>query len=123
MKYVVVVLLTGLTLFSCKKKDDPSLIKVKLSVTGTSVTQFKFNTEGLAASTSVKVPFTGTKDTTVFVTGGKAISLDTKADAATSSPLVGTIYVNDVQVATQTDADTDKDGKTQVKLSYMVPAQ
>jgi hypothetical protein len=49
--------------------------------------------------------------------------LDTKADAATSSSLVGSIYVNDVQVATQTDADTDKDGKTQVKLTYTMTAQ
>jgi hypothetical protein len=52
MKYVVVVLLAGMTLFSCKKKEDPTLFKVKFSVTGTSVNQFKFNTEGLAASTS-----------------------------------------------------------------------
>jgi len=119
----MVLSLIGLTLFSCKKKEETTLYKVKFSVTGTSVNQFKFNTEGLPGSTSVATPFTGTKDTTVYVGAAKVLSLDTKADAATSCPLVGTIYVNDVQVATQTDTDSDKDGKTQVKFSYTMVAQ
>lgn len=123
MKHLIIVSLIGLALFSCKKKEEATLYKVKFSVTGTSVNQFKFNTEGLPASTSVATPFTGTKDTTVYVGVAKVLSLDTKADAATSSSLVGVIYVNDVPVATQTDADSDKDGKTQVKLSYTMTAQ
>jgi hypothetical protein len=125
MKQLIVLLLISgsLLVVSCKKKEEATLYKVKFSVTGTSVNQFKFNAEGLAASTSVATPFTGTKDTTVYVGAAKVLSLDTKATGAAGSSLVGKIYVNDVQVATQTDADSDMDGKTQVKFSYTMIAQ
>jgi hypothetical protein len=123
MKYLLMLSLACLVFTSCKKNEDPSMYKVKFSVTGTSVNQFKFNTEGLPASTSVAVPFTGTRDTTVYVSLAQTLSLDTKADATTSSKLEGKIYVNDVLVASQVDEDTDKDGKTQVKLNYTIVAK
>jgi hypothetical protein len=47
-----------------------------------------------------------------------ALSLQAKADAASTANLLGKIYVNGTEVATQTDPDTDKDGKTQIKIEY-----
>jgi hypothetical protein len=80
------------------------------------VNEFKFN-DGSSVSHSIKTPFTGSKDTTIIYTKvGVALSLQGKADAASTASLVGKIYVNGTEVATQTD--TDKDGKTQVKLEY-----
>ena len=105
-------------LFSCKKDKNNTLYKVTYSVTGNNVNQFKI-TQG-TTDNFVATPFSGTKDTTVYMQSGTMLKLDTKAD---NNNLVGSIYVNDVLKATGTDTDIDGDGKTQVKLDYGLPPQ
>lgn len=92
-------------------------MKVTYKVTGSQVDQFKI-TNGSTESW-VKVPFTGTRDTTVYVAYGTNVKLDAKADGGT--PLAGIIYINNAQVAMLTDTDNDADNKTQVKLDYAIP--
>jgi hypothetical protein len=91
---------------------------VTYTVTGDAVNQFKIT----AGSTDnlVSTPFSGTKDTTVYLSAGVSVKLDTKAD---DHNLVGTIYVNDILKATATDTDLDGDGKTEVKIEYGLPLQ
>src|SRR5258705_9992350 len=103
-------------LFACKKDKSSGAYKVKYSVTGNSVNQFKI-TQG-TADNFVSTPFSGTKDTTVYMQAGTMLKLDTKAD---NNNLVGSIYVNDVLMVTGTDTDIDGDGKTQVKVEYGLP--
>jgi hypothetical protein len=107
-----------LLLFSCKKDKNATIYKVTYVVAGDNVNQFKI-TQG-ATDNTVATPFSGTKDTTVYVQSGTMLKLDTKAD---NHNLVGSIYVNDVLKATATDTDVDGDSKTQVKLDYGVPQQ
>jgi hypothetical protein len=108
----------SLLALGCKKNEENPNYVVKYLITGTSVNEFKFN-DGNSVSHSMKTPFTGSKDTTIIYTKvGVALSLQGKADAPTKASLVGKIYVNGVEVATQTDADTDSDGKTQIKIDY-----
>jgi hypothetical protein len=102
-------------LFISCKKDNNTLYKVKYVVTGDSVNQFKITIS--STDQFVKATFSGTKDTTVYVQAGTDVKLDTKAN---NHNLVGSIYVNDVLAATGTDLDTDGDGKTEVKLDYVV---
>ena len=90
--------------------------KVTYRVTGDNVNQFKI-TEG-STDHIVVTPFSGTKDSTVYVQSGTMLKLDTKAD---NHNLVGSIYVNDDLKATGADSDVDGDGKTQVKLDYGLP--
>ncbi|SRR5258706_1926770 len=115
-----VALLTSIVflLFSCKKDKDNTLYKVTYSVTGNSVNQFKI-TEG-TTDKFVAIPFSGTRDTTIYIQSGTMLKLDTKAD---NNNLVGSIFVNDVLKATGTDTDIDGDGKTQVKIEYGLPQQ
>lgn len=115
MKATVISCLGLLFLFSCDKEKDDTY-KVKFVTTGSNVTQFKF-TSGATVSDK-DVPFSGTQDTTIMVAAGTAVKLDLKAS---SNDLAGSIFVNDKQVATGADADTDGDGKSQVKLEYTVP--
>ena len=119
MKKVAVLSSLFVLLFSCKKEKNSSVYKVKYSVTGNSVNQFKF-TEG-STDRFVVTPFSGTKDTTIYIQSGTTLKLDTKAD--NNNNLVGSIYVNDVLKATGTDTDIDGDGKTQVKIEYGLPQQ
>ena len=112
MKQIALTFFIVLALTACKK-DKQENIKVKYSVTGDNVNQFKIS-YGLTDNLLV-VPFSGTKDTVIYQPVGTVVKLDTKAD---NNNLVGTIHVNDIMVATQTDSDTDGDGKTQVKLQY-----
>ena len=114
-----IALLSSLVfLFISCKKDNNTLYKVKYVVTGDSVNQFKIT----IASTDqfVKATFSGTKDTIVYVQAGTNVKLDTKAN---NHNLVGSIYVNDVLAVTGIDTDTDGDGKTEVKLDYVVGAK
>jgi hypothetical protein len=103
-------------LFACKKDKNIGTYKVKYVVTGNSVNQFKI-TLG-TADNLVATPFSGTKDTTVYMQAGTMLKLDTKAD---NNNLVGSIYVDDVLKATGTDSDLDGDGKTEVKIEYGLP--
>ena len=112
MKKIAIFSIVSLLFFACKK-DKAETYTVKFVTTGTNVTQFKFY-QGSTIS-DITVPFSGTADTTVIVPAGTVVKLDTKAN---SNNLVGTIYVNNVQVANGTDTDVDGDGKAQVKLEY-----
>ena len=116
MKKALLLLCIVTSLLACKK-DNPNA-KITYKVTGAGVSQFKI-TDG-AVEHLVNVPFTGTRDTTVYLPYGTMVKLDTKADGPS---LQGTIYINDEQVATLTDADTDGDNKTQVKIDYSVPGK
>ncbi len=123
MKRTLLLSFITLAVFACKKKEEITpLYKVKFSITGTSVNQFKFNSDALAASITMATPFTGTKDTTIYLGPGKVVSLDGKATATAGKSLVGRIYINDTEVALQTDADADGDGKTAVHLDYTLTA-
>ena len=119
MKITLFISIALFTLLACKKeKTTAGVYKVKYSVTGNSVNQFKISYG--AVDNLVTVPFSGTKDTTIYQPAGTSIKLDTKAD---NNNLVGSIYVNDVLVASQTDTDNDGDGKTEVKLDYSIPVK
>ena len=114
MKKIASLSLAALMFFSCKK--DNETFKVRYTVTGVDVSQFKISynlTDHLA-----ETPFTGTKDTTIYQSIGTVLKLDTKAEGHNN--LVGSIYVNDYIVATATDEDTDADNKTQVKIDYTI---
>ena len=115
---MAILSLIAFLLFSCKKEQNNSTYKVTYSVTGNSVNQFKITVA--ATDHLVSVPFSGTKDTTVYVSAGTDVKLDAKGD---NHNLIGTIYVNDVVKATATDPDVDGDGKTEVKLDYGLPQQ
>ncbi len=117
MKISLFLIVCASVLFACKKDD--TTVKVTYKVTGSQVDQFKI-TNG-SNEQWVKVPFTGTRDTTVYIPYGTNVKLDAKADGA--APLAGTIYINDKQVAMLTDTDNDGDNKTQVKVDYAIPVQ
>jgi len=112
MKKLVMLSLASLLLFACKKEKNDAYT-VKFVTTGTNVTQFNFY-QGSTISNKT-VPFSGTRDTTMIVTKGVMVKLDSKAN---SNNLEGAIFVNGVQVATGTDRDADGDGKSQVKIEY-----
>ena len=116
MKKIALLSLPVFLLLGCKKDKDSNNYKVTYTVTGNAVNQFKI-TQG-ATDNLVATPFSGTKDTTVYLQAGTLAKLDTKAD---NNSLVGSIYVNDVLKATATDSDIDGDGKTQVKIEYGLP--
>jgi len=118
MKRMAILSSIVFLLFSCKKEKNNSTYKVTYSVTGDAVNQFKI-TEG-TTDNLVSIPFSGTKDTTVYLSAGVDVKLDVKAD---DHNLIGAIYVNDVLKATATDPDVDGDGKTEVKLDYGLPQQ
>jgi hypothetical protein len=114
-KIITIALASAIVLVSCKK-DNSANYKVTYITSGTSVTQFKFtlgSMDNLAA-----VPFTGQRDTTIYVAGETVVKLESKAS---SNNLTGKILVNDQVVASGTDTDTDGDGKTQVKIDYSLP--
>jgi hypothetical protein len=104
-------------LFSCKKNDATGSYKVRYSVTGNSVTQFKISYN--LTDKYLLIPFTGTRDTTFYQPAGTALKLDAKATS--HNDLVGSIFVNDVLKVTLTDNDADNDSKTQVKIDYTLP--
>jgi hypothetical protein len=112
MKRLAVVAFCTLVFLSCKKNKSETY-KVTYITSGTSVTQFKFTTG--STDNLATVPFTGQRDTTIYVAAGTAVKLDSKAN---SNNLTGKILVNDVIVASGSDTDNDGDGKTQVKLDY-----
>ena len=104
------------TLFSaCSKEEENSQMAVKFSVTGQDVTEVKFNYKNTISG--FKVPFSGTRDTTIYANIGETISVDAKS---TGGALKGQIFVNNNLAAEQIDADTDGDGKTQVKTTWTI---
>ncbi|WP_017732333.1 hypothetical protein [Nafulsella turpanensis] len=111
MKNVILIAALLLLVVACGKEETTQ--EVKFSVTGTSVTEVKFNYKN--SIQDVKTPFNGTWDTTIVANIGETISLDSKA---TGGALTGKVFVNDVLVAEKTDADSDGDGKTQVKVDW-----
>ena len=119
MKKITLLASIGFLLFACKKEKESTTYKVKYVVTGTFVNQFKI-TQG-TTDNFVATPFSGTKDTTVYMQSGTMLKLDTKAE--NNNNLVGTIYVNEVLKVTGTDLDIDGDGKTQVKIEYALTQQ
>jgi hypothetical protein len=119
MKKIAIFSFAALTLFACTKEKHEGEYKVKFSVTGTTVEQFKTSC-GLTEN-NVATPFAGTRDTTIYVQAGTALKLDTKASS--HEALSASIFVNDAVVATLTDADADNDSKTQVKIEYTIPVK
>jgi hypothetical protein len=118
MKKIIITSMVLLSLYSCKKSDsNKGTYKVKYVVSGTAVDQFKITVN--SADKSVSTPFTGTRDTTLYVTSASNIKLDAKGNGA--SVLTGTIYVDDTIVASGSDADANGDNKTEVKLNYDIP--
>lgn len=118
MKKISLLALAIMSLVACKK-DHEGAYKVRYTLTGTIVEQFKVNYN--TTEHFVETPFTGTRDTTLYVQAGTTISLDAKAGS--SEDLIGSIYVNDGLVATQTDGDADADGKTAIKVEYTIPVK
>ena len=103
---------------SCTKNGNSSYsttYKVQYTVTGDSVNQFKISL--FENDVFLQTPFSGTRDTTLYVYFGADLRLDARA---IDSNLVGSIYVNDVLKATGTDLDADGDGKTEVKIGYTI---
>lgn len=115
MKKIVLLPFILLLLQSCKK-DKITTYKIKYSVTGTAVTQFKISYS--STDKFLATPFTGTKDTTFYQAVGTDLKLDAKADS--HNILTGSISINDVIVSTFTDTDVDGDNKTQVKIDYTI---
>lgn len=118
MKTIALLSSIVLLFLSCSKSNNSTSYKVKYVVTGDSVNQFKISQD--TTDDLVKSPFSGTKDTTVYVQLGAVLKLDAKAD---DHNLVGTIYVNDILAVTGTDMDVDGDGKTEVKIDYTIAAK
>jgi hypothetical protein len=114
MKKIAFLSLASIVFFACKKEKDDTYT-VKFVTTGTDVIQFKVY-QGSTVGDK-EVPFTGTQDTTMVVPAGTMVKLDSKAN---SNYLTGAILVNGVQVSSGTDADPDGDGKSQVKLEYLL---
>lgn len=117
MKKIVLLSSFVCLLLACKK-ENATTYKVKYSVTGNAVNQYKI-TVG-STDNFVETPFTGTKDTTIYISSG-TVKLDAKADGGMT--LVGSISINDLPVATGSDDDIDGDNKTQVKLEYTISQQ
>lgn len=113
MKNIILIAASLLLFVACDKEE--TVQKVKFSVTGTSVTDAKFNYK--SSIHGIPTPFDGTRDTTIIASIGESISLDAKA---TGGQLAGKIFVNDALVAEKTDEDIDADGKTQVKISWTI---
>ena len=111
MKNLVLIAAILMLVVACGKEETTQ--EVKFSVTGTSVTEVKFNYKN--SIQNIKTPFDGMWDTTIVANIGETISLDSKA---TGGALTGQVFVNDVLVAEEEDADTDGDGKTQVKVNW-----
>ena len=108
----------ALLFFSCSKSGNSRVsmtYKVQFTVTGDSVNQFKISL--FSNDVFLQTPFSGTRDTTIYVYYGADLRLDA---TAIDSNLVGSIYVNDVLKATGTDPDADGDGKTEVKIGYTI---
>jgi len=117
MKAIISLPVILFLLSACGKSSDSSsyTYKVRFVVTGDSVTQFTISLN--AYDNTVSTPFSGMKDTTIYVQFGANLRLDAKA---IDSNLVGSIYVNDVLKATATDKDSDGNGKTEVKTGYSI---
>lgn len=113
MKKLFLIAFLAASVVSCDKEDND--MEVKFSVTGSDVNEVKFNYKN--TFNSIATPFTGTRDTTIYAKIGETISLDAKA---TGGALKGQIFVNGLLNAEQIDADTDGDGKSQVKVSWTV---
>ena len=117
MKNAFLLAIIALVIFaSCKKDNTPSTYKVKYTVSGSSVNQYKITVD--SSDNLVSTPFTGAKDTTIYVAGGSVLKLDAKASGVNA--LVGSIYVNEALVSTGSDPDTDGDNKTEVKINYTI---
>ena len=114
-KITFFALISLLSIVACKKDKDTTY-KVKYSVSGTAVSQYKM-TVGIYDN-FVSTPFTGTKDTTIYMQSVSTLKLDAMGDGPS---MAGTIYVNDVPIITGNDPDTDGDNKTQVKIEYVNP--
>ncbi|MBA2745028.1 MAG: hypothetical protein H0U44_02275 [Flavisolibacter sp.] len=117
MKTGMLLFCLAASLIACKKDNQNA--KVTYRVTGSGVSQFKISNG--ATEHYVNIPFTGTRDTTVYLAYSTNIKLDLKADGGTT--LQGTIFVNNVLVSTLSDADIDGDNKTEVKLAYLIPGK
>lgn len=115
MKNLLLLSAVMLVLASCGEEKEETQRTVKFTLTGTDVTEAKFNYKSTISA--IKTPFTGSWDTTVYANIGETLSLDAKATGGT---LKGQVFVGGVLNAEQIDADADGDGKTQVKVALTV---
>ena len=115
-KNLLTTLTISLAIFMSGCKNDNLSSKVTYKVTGTWVSQFKI-TNGTTEHI-VNVPYAGTRDTTIYLVYGTKVKLESKGEGST---LQGTIYVDDIIVATLIDNDADGDSKTNVKIDYTIP--
>lgn len=115
MKNLLLLSAVLVMLSSCGDDKEETQRTVKFTLTGSNVTEAKFNYKSTISA--VKTPFTGTWDTTVYVNIGETLSLDAKS---TGGHLKGQVFVGNTLNAEQIDADTDGDGKTQVKVALTV---
>jgi len=116
MKKTAFVALIGLLFLVACSKAKNTTYKVKYSVIGTAVTEFKIT--GGDKEYIISTPFDGTKDTTIFLETITALKLDAKGDGPS---LIGTIFINDYPVLSGYDSDEDGDNKTQVTTEYTMP--
>lgn len=115
MKKLLPVVFGVMLIAACEKEDEGMGQKIRFSVTGTDVNEVKFNYK--SSFHNIITPFTGTRDTTIYANLGETISLDAKA---TGGALKGQIFVNELLATEQIDADTDGDGKAQVKVNFTI---
>ncbi|WP_017730858.1 hypothetical protein [Nafulsella turpanensis] len=111
MKNVILIATFLLLIIACGKEETTQ--EVKFAITGTSVTEVKFNYK--SSIQTINTPFDGTWDTTIVANIGETISLDSKA---TGGALKGQVFINGTLVTEEIDADTDGDGKTQIKVNW-----
>ena len=116
MKKIAFVALIGLFSVVACNKGENTTYKIKYSVSGTAVTEFKI-TAGITEY-FITTPFDGTMDTTIILQSVSPLRLDAKGDGPS---LIGTIFVNDMPVLSGYDSDTDGDNKTQVTTEYLIP--
>ena len=120
MKRLAILSLIAVVLFACKKENKhEGEYGVRYVITGTNVDQFKATVD--STGHIVATPFSGTKDTTIYVHASSVIKLEAKASS--HEALSGSIAVDGTQVASLTDTDGDGDSKTQIKLEYTIPVK
>ena len=116
MKKISFIALIGLlfVVAACNKETNTTY-KVKFSVVGTEVTEFKIS-DGVSDN-FISIPFTGTKDTTVYLQSVATLKVSAKGDGPS---LIGTIFINDMPVMSGYDSDEDGDNKTEVAAEYTI---
>ena len=115
MKKIAFIALIGLLFIVACTKEKNTTYKIKFSVIGTTVTEFKIN-DGVSDK-FILAPFTESKDTTIYLQSVTTLKLDAKGDGPS---LIGTIFINDMPVISGYDSDVDGDNMTQMTATYTI---